>query len=550
MNQAVASTPIGTCLQERYVLQQVLGRGGMGAVYLARDQRLNKRVAVKELTAQTSDAESRRKIEDQFHHEAHLLASLQHPGLVSISDYFSQDGSQYLVMEYVSGVTLDNMLGHSRSYPEVIHVLDWAEQLCSVLGYLHQQSPPIIFRDMKPSNVILDGDSRIKLIDFGIARIFDPNHRTTTIIRGTGTPGFAPLEQYGDGTDTRSDIYALGATLYSLLTRTLPPTAIRLVSGEESLVLPSQINSAVSSPFEDVLLLMMSLRREDRYQTMAEVQEALRAVRALYLEAQTRPVSGEKRCNTCGATLAAADRDCPFCAQTGPQLPGGSVRLSSQDGSPARPTLLRFDTPRPRPKESGPRTEDKLDVHIFVHCEPKTEAAALPQGPLHSEDTAPAAIDTNQVTQRLPWRRAAAFDVAAGVLLGVLLAAVIALWSTRPGATSAEPTPAAAAAMPSASTALAAALEAPTLAPGAETDDTVAQPFAEGLHRVTHLQVLSARLMGESGILYTLRDERGQPFHIVSSKRLQLSVGQHVDTLWAHVSHEGADVYLSDVQFP
>src|SRR3990170_5916863 len=202
----------GSVLADRYRIEDKLGRGGMGAVYLAYDQTLNLRVAVKENL--NANPESER----QFKKEAELLAKLRHAHLARVTNYFILGNQQYLVMDYIEGVDL-----HTRAAqkpPTVAEVIGWAKDLGSALTYLHTQPKPIIHRDIKPSNAKLQPDGTLFLVDFGIAKIFEHDQlQTTTGARGL-TPGFSPPEQYGGArTDARSDQYALAATLYSLMTR-------------------------------------------------------------------------------------------------------------------------------------------------------------------------------------------------------------------------------------------------------------------------------------------------------------------------------------------
>ena len=211
---------VGTVMHERYRVLRVLGKGGMGAVYLVEDTKLyGKLWAMKELLERFVDATDRAESVAQFQHEARILVGLRHPNLPQIVDAFEEEERHYLVMEYVEGLTLEAMLEQSPagSFTEE-QVLEWSAQICDVLNYLHAHDPPVIFRDLKPANVMITPEGRVKLIDFGVARLFDPSKGTDTL--KMGTVGYAPPEQYaGQGQTTpRSDIYALGAMLYELLT--------------------------------------------------------------------------------------------------------------------------------------------------------------------------------------------------------------------------------------------------------------------------------------------------------------------------------------------
>ncbi|HEY3998115.1 MAG TPA: serine/threonine-protein kinase [Candidatus Xenobia bacterium] len=268
----------GAFLQGRYRIEQIIGRGGMGSVYLATDLSLKgKRIAIKELVFRDFEDEPRLRAIEQFQREAAILATLDHPGLVSVSHYFEEGDKCYLVMAYVDGQSLDRLLEQANTFFPVPQCLDWAEQIVDVLDYLHNQEPPIIFRDLKPGNVMIDSRKKVRLVDFGIARSVSTDSRTDTFIKGAGSQGFAPPEQYGiqGTTDQRSDIYSLGATLYCLLARKLPPSSIDLLLNHATLSPVFELNYAVTNQLSDVVLKMMATNKEERFQTMAEVRDAL-----------------------------------------------------------------------------------------------------------------------------------------------------------------------------------------------------------------------------------------------------------------------------------
>src|SRR5580704_10885516 len=205
----------GTLLQARYKVERLLGGGGMGMVYLAHDQRLaNRPCAIKEMVDHFIDQAQRIEANEYFAREADTLAQLKHQAIPAITDRFELANRHYLVMEYVEGRNLEEELAaRGEPLPEGL-VIDIARQLCDVLVYLHGLVPPIIYRDMKPSNVMLNSNGRVVLVDFGIARLFKAARKGTMI----GTLGFAPPEQYQGLVDPRSDIYSLGATLHYVLT--------------------------------------------------------------------------------------------------------------------------------------------------------------------------------------------------------------------------------------------------------------------------------------------------------------------------------------------
>ncbi len=206
----------GTVLQNRYHVEHLLGGGGMGVVYLARDQRLaNRHCAIKEMVDHFIDPQQRLEANEYFAREADTLAQLKHQAIPAITDRFDDHNRHYLVMEYVEGRNLEEEMAArgNQPFPEGL-VIDISRQLCDVLAYLHGMVPPIVYRDMKPSNVMLTSKGRVVLIDFGIARLFKAQRKGTMI----GTLGFAPPEQYKGEVDPRSDIYSLAATLHYLLT--------------------------------------------------------------------------------------------------------------------------------------------------------------------------------------------------------------------------------------------------------------------------------------------------------------------------------------------
>ncbi len=207
--------PVGRLLDGRYRIHKVLGQGGMGRVYLANDTRLaNRPVAVKEMVI-GQGLQEQKAVED-FAREARVLALISHPGIPQLIDYFAESNRHYLVMEFVAGGDLQSVLdklGPASRVPEA-QVLRWARQILDVLHFLHGQKPPIIYRDLKPGNIMIDKDGRAMLVDFGIARFLPPGGRGTQI----GSVGYAPPEQYMGKTELRSDLYSLAASMHHLLT--------------------------------------------------------------------------------------------------------------------------------------------------------------------------------------------------------------------------------------------------------------------------------------------------------------------------------------------
>jgi serine/threonine protein kinase len=260
---------IGQVLNSRYRIDALLGQGGMGAVYRAVDLNLNLPVAVKENLDASPEAQK------QFGREAGILARLSHPNLPRVTDYFFISGQgQYLVMDYVEGEDLRAMLGRLGVLPEW-QLLNWVSQVCDALAYLHSQPAPIIHRDIKPGNIKIRSDGRAILVDFGIAKIYDP-YLSTTIGAKAVTPGYSPPEQYGgDTTDARSDIYALGATVYHLLTGQVLPESVQRAVGVATVAPPRQLNRQISPVTEQAILKAIEVATDRRFQNVNELRAAL-----------------------------------------------------------------------------------------------------------------------------------------------------------------------------------------------------------------------------------------------------------------------------------
>jgi eukaryotic-like serine/threonine-protein kinase len=262
----------GSKLEDRYLIQGVIGLGGMGSVYRAQDlhfPQVNKIVAVKEMLIQAPDPLVRKTIIKNFEREANILVTLSHSAIPKIFDFFTVGERSYLVIEYIQGKDLEALLGAITGFIPEEQVINWAIELCDVLQYLHTHKPePIIFRDMKPSNIMINQDGHVVLIDFGIAKIFKENLRGTMI----GTEGYSPPEQYRGEASPLADIYSLGATLHHVITRHDPRLEPPFTFSERPI---RRINTAVSEKFESVLQKALSYNPEDRYQSADEMKKAL-----------------------------------------------------------------------------------------------------------------------------------------------------------------------------------------------------------------------------------------------------------------------------------
>jgi serine/threonine protein kinase len=269
-----------TLLQNRYLVQKQIGQGGMGAVYVATDERFGSTVALKETFF--DDANLRKA----FEREARLLNHLRHPALPRVSDHFTEEDGQFLVMEFIPGADLSEMLKEKGAAFPAQDVLEWADQLLDALDYLHTHEPPVIHRDIKPQNLKLTARNHIVLLDFGLAK---GTPLQASRVTATGSLfgysfNYAPLEQMqGTGTDPRSDLYSLGATVYHLLTNMTPPDALSrataMVNGEPDPLRPAnEVHGQVSAPVARVLMHAMAQSAAKRPPTAAAMREALREV--------------------------------------------------------------------------------------------------------------------------------------------------------------------------------------------------------------------------------------------------------------------------------
>lgn len=257
----------GSVIDNKYEILKQIGKGGMSTVYLAMDKRLNKQWAVKEINKAVNDKNNEVVVQSLLA-EANLMKRLDHPSLPRIVDIIDNGRTIYVIMDYIEGESLDKILNTNGPQPQAL-VVEWAKQLCDVLSYLHNQKPPIIYRDMKPANIMLKPEGNLKLIDFGIAREYKQNNMTDTV--SLGTRGYAAPEQFGGmgQTDARTDIYCLGVTLYHLLTGQNP------AEPPYELYPIRQWNPSLSSGLEYIVQKCTQLNPDDRYQNCDELMYAL-----------------------------------------------------------------------------------------------------------------------------------------------------------------------------------------------------------------------------------------------------------------------------------
>jgi serine/threonine protein kinase len=268
----------GTLLVDRYKITKRIGGGGMGSVYLAEDQNLaNRPVAVKEMVEMFADEGARAKAIEDFKREAELLARLDHPSIPTIYQYFfdTERGRYYLVMKYIDGGDLATRQRVLGGKVDEMTVTKWAMDTCDVLDYIHSQSPPIIYRDLKPANLMIDArTNRVMLVDFGIARFVAPTQKGVTAI---GTMGYAPPELFAGNVQPQSDIYSLGATMFHLLTGVDPQDNPLLIFDFAKNPKPRQINPAISVEMEEIICVSVEHKPENRFPTARAFGQELQA---------------------------------------------------------------------------------------------------------------------------------------------------------------------------------------------------------------------------------------------------------------------------------
>lgn len=318
-------------LNGRYKIVRKIGGGGMGAVYLAQDQNLGGvERAVKEMVQSSIEEEQQRKAIEDFRRESMILSTLDHPSIPTIYDYFFDDsqGRFYLVMKYISG---GDLAGRLRAAPggriDERLVTEWAIQVCEVLAYLHTLPSTIVYRDLKPSNIMLDGNTgRVMLIDFGIARSINAEEKGVTAV---GTMGYAPPELFSGQVEPRSDIYSLGSTMFHLLTGADPQNNPLLIFDFQKNPRPRQINPQLSDQMERILMRAVEYNADHRFSSADEMRhvlvehlENLKRGAITYGVTETPAVVSLANqtvfCGFCGQRIIATDLFCAFCGSKQP----------------------------------------------------------------------------------------------------------------------------------------------------------------------------------------------------------------------------------------
>ena len=321
----------GTVLNNRYEIIRKIGGGGMGAVYLATDKNLGETLrAVKEMVQSYIEESQQDKAIEDFKREATILSTLDHPAIPTIYDYFydENEGRFYLVMKYISGGDLAQRLrSASEGRLDELSVVEWAIQIADVLDYLHKLQPPIVYRDLKPANVMLDSNSgRIMLIDFGIARSINKEEKGVTAV---GTMGYAPPELFSGNVEPRSDIYSLGSTIFHLLTGADPQSNPLLIFDFQKHPRPRQINPSLTDQIEKIIMRSVEYNAQNRFKSAAEMRdELIDHLRRLKTGKVSYGISESPAaaaledqkvfCGFCGQQIVATDMFCAFCGSKQP----------------------------------------------------------------------------------------------------------------------------------------------------------------------------------------------------------------------------------------
>lgn len=392
--------PSGTVLKRRYRILRKIAQGGMGAVYECTDMQSHTgaRWAVKEMSPAALPASERTQAISDFRREAQMLASLRHPNLPTVLETFEELGKHFLVMEFVGGRTLQNVIDNTPGFIPEERIMVWARQVFDVIAYLHSQDPPIIYRDMKPANVmLLEGTERIKLIDFGIARFHKAGKNRDT--EAFGTAGYAPPEQYGKGqTDQRSDVYALAATLHYLATKHDPGL------NPFNWLPARQYNSAISAQMESALQRALNLDPQKRFPSIWEFAAALGVTGISIHQANQMPAEVSR------AAPAPAPVPQPVPVQTPAAAPASRSsrqrntqsrsNTASQPKAPARQKQGAQPRPQPAPVPVAPAASMAVPAQaaVSIPVAPPVELPHTPTEAVRDHGTMSTATPTSRPT--------------------------------------------------------------------------------------------------------------------------------------------------------
>ena len=363
----------GTLLLDRYSIVRRVGGGGMGSVYQARDKRLADRLcAVKEMIELFAEQSQRAKAIDDFKREAEVLAQLEHASIPTIYDYFIENSRYYLVMKWIGGGDLAEQMRVSGGTVDEATVTKWAIQICDVLHYIHSQKSPIIYRDLKPANLMLDNkNGRVMLVDFGIARIVRPTEKGVTAI---GTMGYAPPELFAGKAEPRTDLYSLGATMFHMLTGSDPQDNPLLIFDFSKHPRPRQINPKISANMEKLLMKAVSHDVADRPASALEFMRDLQehaaqlgggavpefSVAAPDLREEAPPGPAPRRDSAGGGQPAGAPSSFVFCGHCGDKI-GIDDAFCAHCG--AQQPMVGSSAPNPLPP---PSAESRVTAQLVV----------------------------------------------------------------------------------------------------------------------------------------------------------------------------------------
>jgi serine/threonine-protein kinase len=337
----------GTLLAGRFSIVRRVGGGGMGSVYQARDTRLADRLcAVKEMIEMFADPTQREKAVDDFKREAAVLAQLEHPSIPTIYDHFIENNKYYLVMRWIGGGDLAQQMQVRGGTVDELTVTKWSIQCCDVLHYIHSQQPPIIYRDLKPANLMLDDKTgRVMLVDFGIARIVRPTEKGVTAI---GTMGYAPPELFAGKAEPRTDIYSLGATMFHMLTGADPQDNPLLIFDFSKFPTPRKINPKISEGMEKILMRTVAHEVTDRPESALQLMRDLQDHSNLLAKGQDStplpPKPPDKVIDN--KTVEEAGGQSVFCGNCGEKIGVDDVFCAHCGYRQPEPGPRRVDTPR------------------------------------------------------------------------------------------------------------------------------------------------------------------------------------------------------------